>query len=91
MAAISIARLAVSCPVKSAISGSDGGGASMPGFTGDNNCVPRRWFNNSVRLLAAKISISPPQAASDPFSAGQINRCDRSAAHNAAGRAPETV
>ena len=39
----------------------------MLGFTGDNNCVPRRWFNNSVRLTVPEYQYHHPMGLLDYF------------------------
>ena len=89
-AAISRARLALSWPLMSArSSGVSGAGASFASGAG-STLEPLKWLISAISEGAARISISPAQAASPPCEPGQIRPFSSALAAIAAGSTPAT-
>jgi hypothetical protein len=90
-AATSIARLALSWPLMSAMSGNSPAACLIAGVGRDKTWVPRKWLATAIRLRGAMMSISAPgHAASGPHSCGQMRPLPSAFAPIAAGSAPAT-
>jgi hypothetical protein len=87
-AAISSARLAFSWPFTSRRSGALPASTTRPGVGGDRIWVPRKWLTREISDGAARMRVSPAQAASAPQASGQIRPRPSAPAATAAGRAP---
>ena len=87
-AAISSARLAVSCPFTCLRSGPATGGSAFPAAGGAIWPVPFRWLTSANKSGAATTSMRPAHAASGPCAAGQISPRSSSEAWSAASNTP---
>ena len=90
-AAISSARLALSWPLMSFMSGMSARPERIAGSGRFRTWMPRKWLASEIRLSGATMaSVSPAHAASGPQAPGQISARESAFALIAAGSTPAT-